>query len=89
MASLSPMKSIPVRSISLPSRSHPNSLKIEAQLTKLRAWESSTNPLSADTIQMSLTKLAELFNCIPGTHSLTTHPTSLSPSASESSGRGT
>ncbi|KAL3583857.1 hypothetical protein D5086_014918 [Populus alba] len=64
MASLSPIKSIPVRSISLPSRSHPNSLKIEAQLTKLRAWESSTNPLSADTIQMSLTKLAELFNCI-------------------------
>ncbi|KAJ6907725.1 hypothetical protein NC651_018227 [Populus alba x Populus x berolinensis] len=64
MASLSPIKSIPVRSISLPSRSHPNSLKIEAQLTKLRAWESSTNPLSADTIQMSLTKLSELFNCI-------------------------
>ena len=64
MASLSPIKSIPVRSISLPSRSHPNSLKIEAQLTKLRAWESSTNPLSADTIQMSLTRLAELFNCI-------------------------
>ncbi|CAK7355593.1 unnamed protein product [Dovyalis caffra] len=64
MASLSPIKSIPLRSISLPSRSHLNSLKIEAQLTKLKAWESSTNPLAAETIRMSLTKLAELFNCI-------------------------
>jgi len=66
MASLSPINSAhhPVRSISLPSRSHPNSLKVEAQLTKLRTWESSTNPLRAETIQMSLTKLAELFNCI-------------------------
>jgi len=66
MASLSPINSAhhPVRSTSLPSRSHPNSLKVEAQLTKLRTWESSTNPLRAETIQMSLTKLAELFNCI-------------------------
>ncbi|KAJ6353395.1 hypothetical protein OIU76_002416 [Salix suchowensis] len=65
MASLSPPNpALPVRSISLPSTSHPNSLKVEAQLTKLRSWDSSANPLKAETIQTSLTKLAELFNSI-------------------------
>ncbi|KAJ6736927.1 SELECTION/UPKEEP OF INTRAEPITHELIAL T-CELLS PROTEIN [Salix viminalis] len=65
MANLSPPNpALPVRSISLPSTSHPNSVKVEAQLTKLRSWDSSANPLKAETIQTSLTKLAELFNSI-------------------------
>ncbi|KAJ9128756.1 hypothetical protein P3X46_034517 [Hevea brasiliensis] len=60
---------IPVRSISLPSWLHPNSLKIEAELTKLKSWDfssstSATNPLGAETIQMGLTKLAELLICV-------------------------
>ena len=58
----------PVRSISLPSRLHPNSQKIEAQLSKLKTWElSSTSmgiPLGSETIQVGLTGLAELYNSI-------------------------
>lgn len=55
-----------VRSISLPSRLHPNSLRIEAELNNLKAWEissvTSTLPLSAETIHTGLTGLAELYN---------------------------
>lgn len=53
-----------VRSISLPSRLHPNSLKIEAELTNLKSSASNSNCLHAETIQLGLTKLAELFICI-------------------------
>ncbi|KAJ9146893.1 hypothetical protein P3X46_029108 [Hevea brasiliensis] len=57
---------IPVRSISLPSRLHPNSLKIEEELIKLKSREflssdSTTNSIGAESIQLRLTKLAELF----------------------------
>ncbi|KDP43733.1 hypothetical protein JCGZ_22360 [Jatropha curcas] len=62
---------VPVRSISLPSRLHPSSLKIEAELTKLKSWEllsssstTTTSRLGGETIQIALTKLAELFICI-------------------------
>ncbi|XP_025013576.2 uncharacterized protein LOC112535283 [Ricinus communis] len=67
MAGLSTMNNnsvhIPVRSISLPSRLHPNSLKIEAGLTRLKS-ASSLNPLGVETLQTGLTRLAELFICI-------------------------
>ncbi|GMY31880.1 Selection and upkeep of intraepithelial T-cells protein 6, putative [Fagus crenata] len=56
------------RSISLPSRLHPNSHKIGAELNKLKTWElsslSSTTPLGAETIQMGLVRLAELYICV-------------------------
>ncbi|KAJ8764251.1 hypothetical protein K2173_005991 [Erythroxylum novogranatense] len=59
---------IPARSISLPSRPHPNSVKLEAELAKLKTWESSSassNRFSgAEDIQAGLVMLAELFNCI-------------------------
>lgn len=59
----------PVRSISLPSRLHPISQKIEAQLSKLKTWELSSistgiTPLGSETIQVGLTGLAELYNSI-------------------------
>lgn len=57
----------PVRSISLPSRLHPTSLKVEAELNKLKIWEASISSteesLGAETIQVGLVELAELYNC--------------------------
>ncbi|PON49983.1 hypothetical protein PanWU01x14_226200 [Parasponia andersonii] len=57
----------PSRSISLPSRLHPNSQKIEAQLNKLKTnWDFSFSlretPIGSDTIQTGLTDLAELYS---------------------------
>ncbi|KAL7231230.1 hypothetical protein ACSBR2_009488 [Camellia fascicularis] len=52
------------RSISLPSRLHPHSTKIEAQLNKLRTWETSlvsTVPPSAEIVKTGLVGLAELY----------------------------
>ncbi|KAF3440381.1 hypothetical protein FNV43_RR18665 [Rhamnella rubrinervis] len=64
----SPCLHQPVRSISLPSRLHPNSQKIEALLSKLKTWElsftSMGSPLGGETIQVGLTGLAELYNSI-------------------------
>ncbi|GMN28794.1 hypothetical protein TIFTF001_002170 [Ficus carica] len=59
----------PTRSISLPSRLHPNSQKIEAQLNKLKTnWESSFSsketPLGSDNILSGLADLAELYGSI-------------------------
>ncbi|KAL6345339.1 hypothetical protein AAG906_015822 [Vitis piasezkii] len=34
-----------VRSISLPSRSHPTTLKIQQELNKLRSWETSSRSM--------------------------------------------
>lgn len=56
----------PSRSISLPTRLHTNSQKIEAQLNKLKTkWDSSFSsretPIGSDTIQSGLTDLAELY----------------------------
>ncbi|EXC35268.1 hypothetical protein L484_026590 [Morus notabilis] len=58
----------PKRSISLPTRLHPNSQKIEAQLNKLKTnWEYSSfssreTPLGSENIQSGLSDLAELYN---------------------------
>ncbi|KAI8536897.1 hypothetical protein RHMOL_Rhmol10G0292400 [Rhododendron molle] len=56
------------RSISLPSRLHPQNTKIEAELTKLKTWQSSivssTVPTSGETIRTGLVGLAELYNCV-------------------------
>ncbi|XP_059642386.1 uncharacterized protein LOC132284312 [Cornus florida] len=55
-----------VRSISLPSRLHPHSIKIEAELNKLKSWEASTTtvPLTAETIRIGLVGLAELYTYV-------------------------
>ncbi|KAI5684047.1 hypothetical protein M9H77_05275 [Catharanthus roseus] len=53
------------RSISLPSRLNPNSLTIEAELNKLKTFESSVSqPLNGETIQNGLLGLAELYNSV-------------------------
>ncbi|OVA11240.1 Protein of unknown function DUF241 [Macleaya cordata] len=54
-----------VRSISLPTRSHPEFYRIDEDLKKVQTWESmaaSTTPLKANTIQIGLVGLAELYN---------------------------
>ncbi|XP_027078763.1 uncharacterized protein LOC113777992 [Coffea eugenioides] len=55
------------RSISLPSRLHPNAIRFEAELNKLKNWEASslsiTEPLCEVAIQAGLVGLAELYNC--------------------------
>ncbi|KAF9622276.1 hypothetical protein IFM89_030318 [Coptis chinensis] len=57
-----------VRSVSLPTRSHPIALKIEEYLNRTKTWEiSSTTAISAsiaNTIQMALVGLAELYKCV-------------------------
>ncbi|KAK4711662.1 hypothetical protein R3W88_006175 [Solanum pinnatisectum] len=52
----------PVRSISLPTRLHPNGLKIEDELNKLKNSETSSSSHSADTIQAGIVGLVELYN---------------------------
>ena len=58
----------PVRSISLPSRVHPSSQRIEALLNHLKLRHpqsvSSTTCLEAETIQNGLVVLAELYSCM-------------------------
>ncbi|KAJ4714089.1 DUF241 domain protein [Melia azedarach] len=56
----------PVRSISLPSRIHPTSVKLESALNHLKTLQTSLLSVnfSADTIQNGLAGLAELYNCI-------------------------
>nr|XP_016494575.1 PREDICTED: uncharacterized protein LOC107813783 [Nicotiana tabacum] len=58
-----------VRSISFPSRSQPEYLKVEIELNRLKTWESSSisstaTPLSLNTIQEGIVGLAELYNCV-------------------------
>ncbi|XP_076927398.1 uncharacterized protein LOC143590948 [Bidens hawaiensis] len=58
----------PNRSISLPTRLHPTYLRVEAELNKLRAWEvrygSSSETLTANTIQAGLGGLSEVYRCV-------------------------
>ncbi|KAI4314630.1 hypothetical protein L6164_027518 [Bauhinia variegata] len=58
----------PVRSISLPTRIHPSSQRVEALLKHLKSHGaqsvSSTHYFEAETIQNDLVVLAELYNCM-------------------------
>ncbi|MCD7448744.1 hypothetical protein HAX54_045685 [Datura stramonium] len=51
------------RSISLPSRSHPSTQKIEEELNKLKAWEFSASP-TAEAVYSGLIGLGELHKCM-------------------------
>lgn len=60
---------LPVRSISLPSREHPSSIRLEALLNHLKSCQASlvsNNPFlfAPETIQASLLGLAELYTCM-------------------------
>ncbi|GAB4847607.1 hypothetical protein Ancab_026668 [Ancistrocladus abbreviatus] len=80
MAASSPLSGVqqPARSISLPSRLSPNFMRVEAELSKLKSWETLTasggEPFGAEAIQVSLTSLVQLYTCVedliqsPSTH---------------------
>ncbi|KAK9164986.1 hypothetical protein Scep_000177 [Stephania cephalantha] len=53
-----------VRSISLPARSDPSTIRVVAELNKLKAWETTSCPLKADAVLGGLSGLAELYECI-------------------------
>ncbi|KAK1439237.1 hypothetical protein QVD17_05053 [Tagetes erecta] len=58
----------PNRSISLPTRLHPTSLRVEAELNKLREWAikscCSSETLTSDNIQTGLVGLSEVYRCV-------------------------
>ncbi|KAG2694995.1 hypothetical protein I3760_08G170300 [Carya illinoinensis] len=67
MASSSPKpsKRYSLRSISLPARSHPSTLRVEEQLNKIKSWEASTSSSKrVETICLGLSLLGELYRCI-------------------------
>ncbi|WVZ23095.1 hypothetical protein V8G54_001639 [Vigna mungo] len=49
-----------IRSISLPSRSHPSTIRVEEELSKLKTWERTSTP-SLESIQNGLSLLQELY----------------------------
>ncbi|XP_057469663.1 uncharacterized protein LOC130758744 [Actinidia eriantha] len=64
MASFSKSKSqYHVRSISLPCRSHPSTVRIKEELNKLKSWETSPAP-NGERICDALSGLEELYMCV-------------------------
>ncbi|XP_059440549.1 uncharacterized protein LOC132173002 [Corylus avellana] len=59
---------LPVRSISLPSRTQPSSVRLEEVLNTIKSCQissvSTAFPVGAETIQTGLAGLAELYNCL-------------------------
>lgn len=54
-----------VRSISMPSRSHPLALRVDEEMNKLKAWErSSGSSLTKETICIGLGHIRYLYDCI-------------------------
>lgn len=54
-----------VRSISLPTRSHPSTVRTEEELSKLKSWEASSSSTSkVETICCGISGLEELYKCI-------------------------
>ncbi|KAK0604630.1 hypothetical protein LWI29_017650 [Acer saccharum] len=55
---------LPVRSISLPTRVHPTSVKLESALNHLKTWQISSPVIGAEMLQNGLVGLAEMYSCI-------------------------
>ncbi|TXG59881.1 hypothetical protein EZV62_014454 [Acer yangbiense] len=55
---------LPVRSISLPTRVHPTSVKLESALNHLKTWQISSAVIGAEMLQNGLVGLAEMYSCI-------------------------
>ncbi|KAH1081955.1 hypothetical protein J1N35_021716 [Gossypium stocksii] len=53
-----------VRSISLPSRSHPTTFRIEDGLNRLKAWEASSPLTTCESIFTRLSGLEDLYRCM-------------------------
>jgi hypothetical protein len=63
--SMLPLTHQPLRSISLPTRIHPSSQRVEALLNHLKPQSlSRTHCFEVETIQSDLVVLAELYNCM-------------------------
>ncbi|KAB1201753.1 hypothetical protein CJ030_MR8G007414 [Morella rubra] len=56
-----PSKRYSVRSISLPARSHPSTLRVEEELNKFKSWEASTSSFKVETICVGLSFVVELY----------------------------
>ncbi|KAJ4845783.1 hypothetical protein Tsubulata_041448, partial [Turnera subulata] len=52
------------KSISLPSRSHPSTVRIEEELSKLRTWEATSTSSSSGSICNGLSGLEDLYSCL-------------------------
>ncbi|KAM7524009.1 hypothetical protein LguiA_013911 [Lonicera macranthoides] len=53
-----------IRSISLPIRSHPTTLRIDEELNKLKTCESSSTPTTAVNVSKGLLGLEKLYKCV-------------------------
>ncbi|KAK1439231.1 hypothetical protein QVD17_05047 [Tagetes erecta] len=56
-----------IRSISLPTRSHPSTLEVEEELTNFKTWEASISSCistDGDTICNGVTSLNRLYTCV-------------------------
>ncbi|XP_050377264.1 uncharacterized protein LOC126794556 [Argentina anserina] len=53
-----------VRSISFPSRSHPTTVRVEEELSRLQSWESTSSASTSDSICTGLSGLEELYDCV-------------------------
>ncbi|KAJ0098127.1 hypothetical protein Patl1_29216 [Pistacia atlantica] len=62
--STKPAKHYNVRSISLPTRSHPTTLRVEEELNKLTSREMYSSSSKAEKIWSGLSGLGELYKCI-------------------------
>ncbi|CAK8561906.1 unnamed protein product [Lathyrus sativus] len=69
-----------IRSISLPSRSHPSTIRVTEELNKLKAWEvTSTSTLTSASILIALSLLEDLYISLehllnmPSTQQLISH----------------
>ncbi|XP_061359918.1 uncharacterized protein LOC133303962 [Gastrolobium bilobum] len=67
-----------VRSISLPCRSHPSTIRVEEELSKLKTWE-GTSISTSESIGTGLSLLEDLYICLEGllnmasTHQVISH----------------
>ncbi|KAI3665318.1 hypothetical protein L6452_43942 [Arctium lappa] len=60
-----------IRSISLPTRSHPSTHQVEEELTNLKRWETSISCTpDAETIYSGVTSLERLYTCVDNLFSL-------------------
>ncbi|XP_076906867.1 uncharacterized protein LOC143563140 [Bidens hawaiensis] len=77
--SLSKLNRLAVRSVSLPTRSHPSTLQIEEELTNLKTWETSISCTPhPETICSGLMSMDRLYTCVDNLLSLSVTQQALS-----------
>lgn len=53
-----------LRSISLPSRSHPSTVRVEEELRKIKTWEGTSTISTSKSIHTGLSLLEDLYICL-------------------------